>query len=241
MTRLAQNEKLLGALAWRLGIPLADVRPDGREPPLVREQGGGGGVGGGGEDEEELDENKEQTEVTSVNRFEAHCDLFYTAWVGFAYVSPPNGSQQNKQLWALFIVETTLQYHRSFRVGCIDSHKAQSSQSSKPSKRVHVHFCTPPWTRPSPPLYISTGKLNQEVYCTPCASFRPATRLVVSSPLFPFTLSSGSSMTPQAATANWAMQGIHRALSLKITPIFAVFGWQIEEGESRYETVPLSQ
>lgn len=53
--RLAGNEKLLGALAWRLGIPLADVRPDGREPPLARDRGG--------EDEEELDENREQIEV----------------------------------------------------------------------------------------------------------------------------------------------------------------------------------
>lgn len=52
--RLAGNEKLLGALAWRLGIPLADVRPDGREPPLTRDRG---------EDEEELDANREQIEV----------------------------------------------------------------------------------------------------------------------------------------------------------------------------------
>lgn len=52
--RLAGNEKLLGALAWRLGIPLADVRPDGREPPLARDRG---------EDEEELGENREQIEV----------------------------------------------------------------------------------------------------------------------------------------------------------------------------------
>lgn len=54
VTRLAENENLLGALAWRLGIPLADVRPDGREPPLARDRG---------EDEEELDENREKIEV----------------------------------------------------------------------------------------------------------------------------------------------------------------------------------
>lgn len=54
VTRLAGNEKLLEALAWRLGIPLADVRPDGREPPLARDDQ---------EDEEELDENREQIEV----------------------------------------------------------------------------------------------------------------------------------------------------------------------------------
>ncbi|CAM9963332.1 unnamed protein product [Ectocarpus sp. 6 AP-2014] len=54
VTRLAGNEKLLEALAWRLGIPLADVRPDGREPPLARDDQ---------EDEEELDENREQIEL----------------------------------------------------------------------------------------------------------------------------------------------------------------------------------
>ncbi|CAM9631266.1 unnamed protein product, partial [Pylaiella littoralis] len=54
VTRLAENENLLGALAWRLGIPLADVRPDGREPPLARDRG---------EDEEELDENREKIEL----------------------------------------------------------------------------------------------------------------------------------------------------------------------------------
>ncbi|CAM9223436.1 unnamed protein product, partial [Hapterophycus canaliculatus] len=54
VTSLAGNEKLLGALAWRLGIPLTDVRPDGREPPLARDRG---------VDEEELDENREQIEL----------------------------------------------------------------------------------------------------------------------------------------------------------------------------------
>lgn len=90
VTSLAQNEELLGALAWRLGIPRADVRPDGREPPLARGSrtraktslvaagsmglygdGGGGGDGGSGEgwtegdeDEEEEEENREQIEVS---------------------------------------------------------------------------------------------------------------------------------------------------------------------------------
>ena len=72
VTQLAQNEKLLGALAWRLGIPLENVRPDGREPPLARERGtesgGGGGAVEGGvgdqdDDEEELDENRGKIEV----------------------------------------------------------------------------------------------------------------------------------------------------------------------------------
>lgn len=66
ITRLAQNEELLGALAWRLGIPLTDVRPDSREPLLAREGGqwdGGGGEEMKDEDDEELDENREQIEV----------------------------------------------------------------------------------------------------------------------------------------------------------------------------------
>lgn len=62
VTRLAGNEKLLEALAWRLGIPLADVRPDGREPPLARDRG---------EDEEELEENREQIEVRVLLLFAA--------------------------------------------------------------------------------------------------------------------------------------------------------------------------
>lgn len=36
VSRLAENEDLLSALAWRLGIPRQDVRPDGREPALAR-------------------------------------------------------------------------------------------------------------------------------------------------------------------------------------------------------------
>lgn len=66
----------MGALAWRLGIPLADVRPDGREPPLARARGGDGGhnggesgvadAGGSEDDDEELEENKGQIEVLFV-------------------------------------------------------------------------------------------------------------------------------------------------------------------------------
>ena len=73
VAQLAQNEKLLGALAWRLGIPLANVRPNGREPPLARARGAGGGcnggeggvadAGGSEDDDEELEENKGQIEV----------------------------------------------------------------------------------------------------------------------------------------------------------------------------------
>lgn len=83
VTRLAENEKLLEALAWRLGIPLADVRRDGREPRIARgcptngvvakRRGDGDGdenlhdsddVEGNAFDEEELEENREQKEVS---------------------------------------------------------------------------------------------------------------------------------------------------------------------------------
>lgn len=71
VTRLAENEKLLEALAWRLGIPLADVRRDRREPHLARDctkrrgDGDENDVAEGNEfDEEELEENREQKEVS---------------------------------------------------------------------------------------------------------------------------------------------------------------------------------
>lgn len=57
VTRLAQNEELLGALAWRLGIPVAGIRQDGREPPLARD-------GKDYADEEELEGNRDQIEVS---------------------------------------------------------------------------------------------------------------------------------------------------------------------------------
>lgn len=81
ISRLAENEQLLGALAWRLGIPLENVRRGGREPPLARvsDYGANGaktdacGKGRDGvingnysdkdEDEEEMLENREQVEV----------------------------------------------------------------------------------------------------------------------------------------------------------------------------------
>lgn len=68
VTRLAQNEELLGALAWRLGIPVADIRRDGREPPLARgkpRMRGGDEEGREGEDEEEVEENRDQIEVSA--------------------------------------------------------------------------------------------------------------------------------------------------------------------------------
>lgn len=94
VTRLAENEKLLEALAWRLGIPLADVRRDGREPRLARDCMRNGVVpkrGGGRDegchdsdgvekayDEEELEENREQKEV-SVS--------IHVLWVAFPHAS----------------------------------------------------------------------------------------------------------------------------------------------------------
>lgn len=94
VSQLAENEQLLDALAWRLGIPREEIRRDGREPPLVRGNGDvvgseGGGVGGddaegaeenggerggrrrtscGDEDEEEMPENREQIEVNHMQR-----------------------------------------------------------------------------------------------------------------------------------------------------------------------------
>lgn len=67
VTRLAQNEELLGALAWRLGIPVADIRHNGREPPLARGRprtGEGSRDGKCDEDEEEFEENRDQIEVS---------------------------------------------------------------------------------------------------------------------------------------------------------------------------------
>lgn len=90
VTRLAQNEKLLGALAWRLGIPLANVRPDGREPALARARGDEsndeeGRTGGGSEDDEELEENRWQIEVF-INRGEGRSALFFRTLGGRVYL-----------------------------------------------------------------------------------------------------------------------------------------------------------
>ncbi|CAM9679715.1 unnamed protein product, partial [Discosporangium mesarthrocarpum] len=54
--RLAENEDLLKALAWRLGIPKSDIRPQGREPPLAR---------GEAIDESEEEENLGERELLS--------------------------------------------------------------------------------------------------------------------------------------------------------------------------------
>lgn len=67
VTRLAENEQLLQALAWRLGIPLADIRPNGREPALSRKGSHTKPDGEEGENssenDEEKEENREQIEV----------------------------------------------------------------------------------------------------------------------------------------------------------------------------------
>lgn len=94
VSQLAENEQLLDAIAWRLGIPREEIRRYGREPPLVRGNGDvvgseGDGIGGdgtegarenGGEcgsrrrtsygdkDEEEMSENREQIEVNYMQR-----------------------------------------------------------------------------------------------------------------------------------------------------------------------------
>lgn len=96
VSRLAGNEKLLSALAWRLGIPRENITADGREPSLARGDGhdtdidvdgagGGDSMGEGGneegglsanervkddrtEDEEEISENREQVEVRTHQR-----------------------------------------------------------------------------------------------------------------------------------------------------------------------------
>lgn len=81
VTHVAENKKLLEALAWRLGIPVADIRPDGREPPLAREVDGAStaekeGTGRGYEDDEEIDGNREVIEVRD--------EVFRPPWQGGA-------------------------------------------------------------------------------------------------------------------------------------------------------------
>ncbi|CAM9291303.1 unnamed protein product, partial [Choristocarpus tenellus] len=62
--RLAENEQLLEALAWRLGIPQKDVRRDGREPPLARNGAEAGDTSESqGEDDSEEDGNRGEIEV----------------------------------------------------------------------------------------------------------------------------------------------------------------------------------